>query len=840
MLRHVLPNGLVVIATPCHAAELVTVQLWIRSGSIHEGRHLGAGISHALEHMVFKGTPDNPGNALSAGIQAVGGSLNAYTSLNRTVYHADVPAAHAGLALRLLADAVFNASIPADEFAKERDVILREIDMYRDDPDSVHSEALLETAFRTHPYRHPVIGHRSLFSALDRDALADYKARRYTAANAVLVVGGAIDPEAVVALAGEHLGGLGRRPVEPVLVPGEAHQLAPREARLSGKVQVCRGALAWKIPGLSHPDNPALMLLAGILGRGQSSLLWDKVRNRESLAHGISANCWSPGDTGLLSIHYTCDCGRHEAVTGSIREAIGALLSEGVAPALLDKVRRQVLVGLINTRATIGGLANLYGTAEVTIEDIGYPEQVLERLSKVTPEAIADVAARHLVESVRSDVTLDKDVPASTAAAAKVRKPEPFTQVRLPNEARILWQRDASIPKFAISVVHLGGPCREPADRRGLNGLAQTLVTLDTARRSAAQVAEGVESLGGTFSEFTGMMTTGLRLEFLSQDFEAACDFLDQALHHPSFDAKSFATERDAQIASIAEADDDIDSVGDTHLRTLFFGTHPYRVDEFGIAADLRRATPADCRKLWKSIATGCNTVVGIAGDFDPATALPRLAGILGALPAGSDVPPPPAIDGAARPGTHVLARKFEQTLVIDAYPCCGVRADDHICACILQDIAGDMSSPLFTKVREDRGLAYYVHARTMLGENSGLFALRAGTHAQAAPTVFAEFDAEVARWCAGGIGEEELERCRLRLSVAHQSSRQHIHGRAFVAARNAAIGTNWNDDYEERLKAVTPARLRDFAVRHFRTEARVRLTVGPASTAKAGDAVNG
>src|ERR1035437_2330761 len=133
--RTVLPNGLTLILKPDRSAALTSVQVWVKTGSIHEGAHLGAGLSHYLEHMLFKGTARRAGREISATVQAHGGYINAYTTFDRTVYYVDLPSEHKAVAIDVLADAVLNSTLPADETAKEKDVILREIAMTKDDPD---------------------------------------------------------------------------------------------------------------------------------------------------------------------------------------------------------------------------------------------------------------------------------------------------------------------------------------------------------------------------------------------------------------------------------------------------------------------------------------------------------------------------------------------------------------------------------------------------------------------------------------------------------------------------------------------------------------------------------
>ena len=147
-----LENGLLVVHQQNLAHPVVSAQVWIKTGSIHEDQHLGSGLSHFLEHMLFKGTERRKGGEIAREVQAFGGQINAYTAFDRTVYYIDGPAEALDKSLDLLADFVFHSTLPADEVLKERDVILREIDMTLDDPDRILSRSLFSTAYQQHPF----------------------------------------------------------------------------------------------------------------------------------------------------------------------------------------------------------------------------------------------------------------------------------------------------------------------------------------------------------------------------------------------------------------------------------------------------------------------------------------------------------------------------------------------------------------------------------------------------------------------------------------------------------------------------------------------------------------
>ncbi|MBL9201125.1 MAG: insulinase family protein, partial [Opitutaceae bacterium] len=558
--RSVLPNGLTLIVKRDASAALASVQVWVKTGSLHEGAHLGAGLSHYLEHMLFKGTERRAGREISATVQAHGGYINAYTTFDRTVYYIDLPSEHTGVAIDLLADAVLHSTLPADEVAKEKDVILREIAMTKDDPDNRLWDALFSTAFREHPYRQPIIGHRDVFSAVTRDDLVGYYRARYVPNNLVVVVVGDVDPAAVRADVEKQFGPAPRVRLAPVLVPGEPAQLAPRTEHRFEDVEIVRGVLAWPIPGLAHDDSGVLDLLGMALGHGDSSLLWQEVREKAGLVHTIDASAWNPGTTGLFCVSFTCDADKRADAEHAILKSIAGAAKRGFTTAQLKKSMRQLVVGEINTRKTMSGQASRLGVGEVVVGDLDYSRSYFDRLGEATPAAVRAALRRYLVPDRLVAVSSNPaatGIPAVTAVESGAKQPD-FTEIKLPNGARLLLQPERRLPNLHLRVLMQGGPMFEVAGKRGATALYSTLLTKDTRRRSAAQVAEFIEQVGGSFYPFCGNNSVGLAAEVLPPDVDRAIALIADALLAPVFKAATFATERDAQIAALQQDDDDV------------------------------------------------------------------------------------------------------------------------------------------------------------------------------------------------------------------------------------------------------------------------------------------
>ncbi|HEY1050455.1 MAG TPA: pitrilysin family protein, partial [Prosthecobacter sp.] len=253
-----LPNGLELIVREDHAHPLVSVQVWIKAGSLHEEKSMGAGIAHCVEHMLFKGTEKRDATQISQGIQALGGYVNAYTTFNRTVYWIDGLAEHADGYLDILADMVRSSKLDADELHREKDVIRREMAMDNDDPGGTIQHLLQATVFRKHPLGHPIIGHREVFDQITREDVAGFVQRHYVPNNAFIVITGDVDTQAMKESVTRWFGEWKRRAFDPVLLPDEPRQQGTRFAAKNFATDLTRIAFGWQIPGEGHPDKPAL------------------------------------------------------------------------------------------------------------------------------------------------------------------------------------------------------------------------------------------------------------------------------------------------------------------------------------------------------------------------------------------------------------------------------------------------------------------------------------------------------------------------------------------------------------------------------------------------------
>lgn len=813
---------------------MASVQVWVKSGSLHEGEFLGSGVSHYLEHMVFKGTEKFSSEEISRKVAALGGSMNAYTTFSRTVYHIDLPSESSEHAFDILAQMVLFPKLSEDDARSEKDVILREIDMCEDDPDGKLSEAMLATAYRVHPLRFPIIGKREMFKRLSVADLKTYFETRYTTDTINLVIAGDLDESEVFALAEKYFGGAPMRTAREAFVPAEPQQLAPREVTLYGDVKILRGNLLWKVPGLTHPDAAALSVLAALLGKGDSALLWNELHERRNLVHALSASVWTPENEGMLWISYAADLDKRGAVEDALHEEIAKIKRDGIAPALLKKASRQALVGLVNSRRTVSTSAASLGREAVEVGELGATKVFLERIRALAPEDIRVAAEKYLRDETCTRAAYEKKSEATAGMDEKTvsgRSSVAFEKITLSNGVRILLQPISGFPKVHFHATMRAGGLFETQETKGASALLATMLTLDAGTRTAAEIAEAIESVGGTLEEDANANSISLSVETLSDDTTLACEILRDALLNPNFTEENFERERSAQLAALRSEYDEIEYFARLALCERFYGKAcPLGTHIYGTEDSLKKQRLADVRALYEKIVVPENLVIAVSGEFERDVLLAKLEAAFGDF-LGKEkfvIPEtvyPQKIDGARE---EKLDYDGEQAIVQLAFPDVGTGDERRFVAALTGALLSGMSSRLFLEVREKRGLAYFVGASRGGAPEFGMFALCAGTEKSKTEAVFEAMRDEMERLRSGDISDDELNGAKMRLRISRRSAFQRASTRAGAAAREALYGLQsiTEEEFERRINAVSCGEIARFAREVLAPEKSLALTV--------------
>jgi predicted Zn-dependent peptidase len=399
--RSVLPNGLRIVTQEMPIARSVAIGLFVGVGSRHEqGAH--AGLSHMLEHLVFKGTQRFPEpGAISEAVEGCGGSVNASTDRELTVYSAKVPSDALASGLHVVSQMVLRPLLRAADLTAEKPVIVDEIRMYEDSPGD-HVFALFDALlFGTHPLGREIAGTPGSVRRATRPGVVGHWRAWYRPEHLVLAVAGATTHDEIERAArGWFTDGDGwladvEAPPDPELAPISPSPAAAGATRIAYR-RLAQGNLCLGMPGVSRtdPDRWALDLLGAILGDGMSSRLFLELRERRSLAYDVSTFAATYADCGTFGIHAGFDPDQAEAVVAAILEQLERVVQEPVPATELDRARAYTRGRLELRMEDTGAVAAWLGTGESLLPRIMTVEEVVERLDAVTPDDILRVARR--------------------------------------------------------------------------------------------------------------------------------------------------------------------------------------------------------------------------------------------------------------------------------------------------------------------------------------------------------------------------------------------------------------------------------------------------------------
>jgi zinc protease len=400
-----LPNGLEVLILEDHAVPLVTVQVWYRVGSRNERPGI-TGISHFLEHMMFKGTPKYGPGLYSQLIQRYGGTQNAFTSYDMTAYYSVVPASRLELALDLEADRMTNLQLDPNEIKAEREVVKEERRLRENAPTGPMYEELGALAFKAHPYQWPVIGWMSDIEAVSReDLLAHYKTY-YLPNNATVIIVGDVDTDQTMEAVRRHFEPIPSGPTPPPVRPPEPPQLGERRAEIPRPTALAAMAIAYHIPAFDHADAMPLEVLSQILSQGQSSRLYRELVYQRQLASSINTDADLRIDPGLFTIVSMVQAGKTPAeVEAAVYEQLDHVTAESIADRELQKAINQASSAFVFRQDSIQQQGFLIGSFHM-LQSYKVINEYIERLRRVTKQDVARVARLYLTKTKRTVVTI--------------------------------------------------------------------------------------------------------------------------------------------------------------------------------------------------------------------------------------------------------------------------------------------------------------------------------------------------------------------------------------------------------------------------------------------------
>ena len=750
----VLPNGLRVITREVRTAPVVSVWIWYRVGSRNEP--IGAtGVSHMLEHMMFKGTPSLPPGSIDRLVSLAGGYNNAFTSYDYTAYHITLPSAGLDLALRIEADRMINATIDAPELAREKQVVLSELRGRENNPQALLGTLVQGTALQAHPYRWPIIGWRSDVEAYSREAVAGHYRRFYQPNNAILVLVGDFDTAAALERVRHHFGGIPRGADPPPVLTREPDERGERRVTLKVPSRTPFLQVAFRVPAAGEADGYPLAVLDAALTTGRSSRLYRALVDR---ALAVSAGSHLPEqiDPSVWTFYLTPapDVGR-DRLEAALFEALDEVARDLISEDELARVQRQIRADFTYAQDSLSSQARTLGSV-ATVRDLAFLQTYLDRIERVTREDVRRVAAMYLQADRRTVGWLEPlPVPAgqvlrsgpdtgplhdrpggaappaspSTAAPAVAPITAPALQVGtigldartrrvvLPNGLALL-----VLPNPGNATVHLRGSVKagamyDPSGKAGLANLTSRMLLRGAGGQSAAQIAETLESVGAELAFGIQGGAATFSGKALAADLERVLDVLADALRRPAFPrAELDRLKGQVGVALRRQHDSPAGTAARTLAQALYPAGHPFHRDPMGQEAEVAALEEADLRAFHAVHYRPDGAVLVIIGAVEPDGVVAMVERRLGdwRSPANAPafaIPPGPSVPSAAEIIVPMPGRP--EAVIMMGGPGVLREQPGYFAALVANRIlgGGGLGTRLMRVLRDQEGLTYGVYS---------------------------------------------------------------------------------------------------------------------------------
>jgi predicted Zn-dependent peptidase len=400
--RTVLPNGLIVLTERMEHLRSVAMGVWIKSGSRCEPAETN-GISHFVEHMVFKGTRSRSAQHIAREMDSIGGNLDAFTGKETICFNVKSLAEHVPIALDVLSDLVLNPTFASEDIERERGVILEEIKIDEDNPDVLVHELFTQNFWKDHPLGKPILGTTATVGKLDQDQLFDYHTGRFLGGNMVFSAAGNLEHDQFVDAVSEKFSALkfgqAKREEE---APEASARIVLRNKKALEQVQICLGVPA---PPITDGNRYITLILNTVLGGGMSSRLFQTIREERGMVYSIYSDLNPYRDTGTLCIYAGTSVGKAldvvELILVELRKLKETPLSEEELTRAKDQVKGNILMGLESSNSRMANLAR----QEMYFQQFFSVDEIIARIDTVTTEQVQAMAQR-LFDSDRIAVTL--------------------------------------------------------------------------------------------------------------------------------------------------------------------------------------------------------------------------------------------------------------------------------------------------------------------------------------------------------------------------------------------------------------------------------------------------
>lgn len=825
---HKLDNGQTVIIEQIKNNPIVTIDTWIRTGSINE-TDKNTGISHFLEHLFFKGTQTHPNGEFDRILESKGAITNAATSKDFTHYYITIASNYFDLAMALHADMLLHPQIPRKEMEKERKVVIEEIAKSANVPNTICYENLNSLLYTTHPYKRRVIGTQAVVENVTREEILDYYNAHYTPSNMVTLVVGDVDPAHALEVIKKEFNVPYKK---PIINQYKREKMLTEQKRITTYADKATGYMMIGFRGVSLTENDtyALDVLATILGSGRTSKLYQALKEQKQIVNTISASDASMKDDGIFIVQATFVPQNCKKVEKAIFEEISNIQLKGITETELNTAKKMIESDTYYARESVTNIASEMGYITTISGGIQYYKDYLKNINKVTADDVKRVANKYLVETNSAvSIVLPKNmenehecanVKPNTNNFKKISNNDTTTKYTYDNGLALLMSDTDYNDIVAISIIAKGGDFL--ADKKGVSTLYGELLLKGTKKHSAAEIAQFLEEKGINIT--TSATADSFRINILTTKpyLDDTLNILDEIINESTFDNDELEKQKTQILNRIKQTRDNPLQLSLDGLRSLIYGNSVYNSSTIVLEKNIPYINRENILDYKSEITNPKDIVISVTGNIEnKEETFKKLGNIFNSNNTKHFDYNKYCIPVLAEQKNAIKKLNNQKTAWLMLGWQTGKLTDikEYAALNIINTILGSgMSSRLFVNLREQEGLAYQLGSSYSPNMLSGSFIIYVGTNPATLEHSKNKALAEINKLKTQFVSDKELKAAKERLLGQYVIALETNSDKAETLGWFEASGRGYQfiDKYPDIINSVTASDIIEVANKYF------------------------
>ena len=825
-----LDNGQTVVVQEVKNNPIVTIDTWIKTGSIDE-EDSNNGVAHFLEHLFFKGTKTHEPGEFDKILETKGAITNAATSKDFTHYYITIPSKDFDLAMDLHGDMILHPLIPRKEMEKERKVVLEEISKDLNSPTKIMQDNLNSMLYTTHPYKRKVIGRSDVIETITRDQVLSFYNKNYSPSNMVTVIIGDVDANHAIEKTKEAFNAEYKKQTKTIYT---------KEAPLTKqqkKVEYLDTESGYMVIGfrgtpIDDKDSYALDVLATILGDGRSSVLNQVLKEKKRIAFSVDAGNSTFRDDGIFYISANYEPTKCKIVQDTIFNEIEKIQKNGVTDDQLKLAKNIIERSTYYSRESITNIATEIGYTMALTNDIKFYDTYLDNIKNVSKEDVKKVAEKYLGIN-RSAVSIvlpksAKEVPVASltqqapATAELVSENAQTQKYKLSDGATMLYTPNNVNDIIAISIYAKGGQLAE--QKAGTANLTATAMMRGTKNYTSLELSQVLEDNGIKIQPSASADAFAINVLTTKDEYDKTLELLNEVVNNATFEDYEIDKVKTEKLNTIKRNKDVPLQRAIEEYRDLIYQNSPYSISSKILEKNIPNITKEDIINYYNSIFAPKNLVISINGNIDKDKTIQDLNNIFKPkenaknfdfTQYNSKIPtvttPRQTIQKVPTTETAWILLGWQTNSVLNE--------KDYATLQVIDSLLGSgMSSRLFKDLREQEGLAYQLGSGYSPNVLRGSFLLYIGTNPQTLDKAKSGLFAEITRLKTEYVGDKELQDAKEKLLgnyvIGLETNLDKASNIGWYEA--STRGYEFKDKYEKLINSVTDSDIIEIANKYF------------------------